>query len=153
MSATYPPSGLPVSDAPTDAPAGTAAPFESPFVGDLHGEAMDLFAVRVAHTPIGGARTIRRGIFDRLHLEVGMDGDGAPVSASRSQIGVAASDWGAPQQGDAIEVRIRGGEAVHIDQPPAPGDAVLAYVVVDPQVDGAGGILLVLGARAAAPGP
>ncbi len=153
MSATYPPSGLPVSDAPTDAPASSAAPFESPFGGDLMGEAMDLFAVRVAHTPVGGARTIRRGIFDRLHLEVGMDGDGAPVSASRSQLGVAASEWGAPREGDAIEVRIRLGEAVHIDQPPVPGDAVATYVVTEPQVDGAGGILLVLGARAAGAGP
>jgi len=153
MSASYPPSGLPVADAPGEAAPGAAAPFESPFGEDLIGPAMDVFAVRVAVTPVSGERTIRRGIFDRLFLEIGMEGDGSPVSASRSQIGVAAAEWPGVQQGDAVEVRLRRSEAIHIDQAPGTGDVVLAYVVIEPQGDGAGGLLLVLGARAAGAGP
>lgn len=153
MSASIPPSGLPVSDAPAATPAGAAVPFVSPFGDELHGAAMDVFAVRVAAMPVDGAAATRRGIFDRLHLEIGMDGDGAPVSASRSQLGVAVAEWGAPRQGDAVQVRIRRGEAVHIDQPAMLGDVVLQYVVTEVQVDGAGGALLVLGARAPALAP
>jgi hypothetical protein len=153
MSANFPPSGLPVSDAPEPTTPGTAAPFESLFGDELHGGAMDAFAVRVLSMSVAGVAATRRGIFDRLHLEIGMDGDGAPVSASRSQLGIAVAEWGTPREGDAVQVRIRHGEAVHFDQAPSPVDVVLHYVVTQVQLDGTGGALLVLGGRAPAFAP
>ncbi|GGJ14178.1 head-tail joining protein [Neoroseomonas lacus] len=123
-------------------------PFEDPFGDDLLAPAMEMFAVRVAVAPVGGTSAIRRGVFDRLHIEVGFGADGAPISASRSQIGVSIGEWGDPKQGDAIDVRIRRGRAVHVDEAVAVGDVVLHYLIQDVEHDGAGGALLILGARA-----
>lgn len=128
------------------------APFDDPFGDDLLAPAMEMFAVRVAVAPIGGTPAILRGVFDRLHIEVGFGADGAPISASRSQIGVSVGEWGDPKQGDAIDVRIRRGRAVHVDEAVAVGDVVLHYLVQDVEHDGEGGALLILGARTLAAG-
>jgi hypothetical protein len=126
-------------------------PFDEAGGEGLLSLSMEMFAVRVAVTTLAG-RTMRRGVFDRMHIEVGFGADGAPVTASRSQIGISLAEWGDPKQGDAVEVRIRQGRAVHFDAAPLAGDAVLHYLVQDVEHDGDGGALLILGARALSAG-
>lgn len=112
------------------------------------GPGTQLYGVRVRFRSVAGQSEMLSGVFDRRHVEVGFGQDGAVVSASESRIMVRLSEWGAPRQGDAIDVRIRRGRATHIDATPIAGDVVLNYLISDVQHDAIGGALLILGARA-----
>lgn len=116
----------------------------------VNGPGMRIFGVRVKYLTMAGQETMLVGVFDRDHVEVGIGQDGAPISASRSQIRVRLSEWGSPRQGDGVDVRIRRGQAVHIDDVPDPADVVLHYVVSDVQHDSIGSAMLILGARSLA---
>ncbi|MBW6399986.1 hypothetical protein KPL78_19150 [Roseomonas sp. HJA6] len=81
-----------------------------------------------------GASFTVPGVFDRQHVEVGFDGDGAPVTAFRTVVYLRLADMPGghpPQQGDSV---VRGGGT---------------WVVAEVQPDAIDAFCLVLGGQAA----
>lgn len=111
--------------------------------------AHDHFAATVLYGRPAEPPFVLRGVFDRQHVEM-FDGDGAPVSTRRVTLGVqlaAFPDGMLPLQGDEVQVAIRGEQQVDHELARRPGVTLEGFVVADVQQDGAGGAVLVLGAR------
>ncbi len=104
----------------------------------LNGPAMRIVGSRepIVYTRLrDGAVFTVPGVFDRQHIEVGVDGDGAPVTAFRTVVYLRLVDMPGrlpPQQGDRV---VRGG-----------GN----WLVTEVQPDAIDAFCLVLGGQAAA---
>jgi hypothetical protein len=119
------------------------------FSGLLLGPAMAAFGVTVLLRRAEEQPLTITGVFDRVHLNLGLDPQDAPVSTHQVQLGLQRGALPAgftPRQGDRVQVQILNGEAVDV-LPAVPGGTLESYSVSDVQPDGAGGILLILGAR------
>lgn len=113
------------------------------------GPAMRLYAARVLYGRPAEPPFHLRGVFDRQHVEV-FDADGAAVSTRRAQLGVqlaAFPDGMLPLQGDLVQVAIQGEQQVDLELARRAGVTLESFVVADVQQDGAGGAVLILGAR------
>lgn len=110
--------------------------------------AMNLFACTVRHARAAGGFSAARGVFDRVHLEIGFTDAGAPMTAVRTTLGVRLADFASvPIPTDRVQVALRGSTQVDIG---TAGATAEQFTVADVQRDGAGGALLILTGRAAA---
>ena len=77
--------------------------------------AVNIFACSVRHARATGAFSAARGVFDRVHLDIGFDERGAPITTVRTTLGVRLADFAAgPTPGDRVQVATRGASQVDI---------------------------------------
>ena len=108
--------------------------------------ATSTFGAPVLWSRGGGAENAINGIFERFHLEIGLNDRGAPITANRAQVfvGLGGLPGGAvPQHGDRIRVAMLGNRQVDASDLPD-GAVIEAFSVSDVQRDGIGGALLLL---------
>lgn len=115
----------------------------------LTGPVVDVLGYSVRHARATGAFSPARGVFERMHMDVGLSDAGAPMTGVRSVIGVRLRDFtgGAPTQGDRFQVAFLGTSQTEIDPLPS-GAVVEQFSVAEVQQDGVGGAVLVLTGRA-----
>jgi hypothetical protein len=118
----------------------------------LVGPAIAVFGARVLYGRGAAADFAVGGIFDRVHLDIGFNEAGAPLTTVRTQVSVQLATFPAgfaPAPGDRVKVALVGSRQVDADAPPS-GAELLALAVADVQRDGVGGALLILTGRTAA---